>query len=212
MNVEGVITVDVRDTLALDQNVFDSLNKKIGEVGYVDDETGWFTIAAGPMYDKQYFVPMTMVKYIDPNELFLSATKDDLQRDYSTPPPRTTSVEGEGPATTATTRQQSGYGDASVVVHQARLSDLRTMIDVDFRVYTADMVDLGKVREYDSATGLMILDKGRPSTHDIVVPITMVDRVEAESHEIVLIASKADVERITPVNLVRTAAKLASEK
>ena len=211
MNVEGVITVDVRDTLALDQNVFDSMSKKIGEVSYVDDETGWFTIAAGPMYETQYFVPMTMVKYIDPNELFLSATKEDIQRDYSTPPPRTTSVEGEGPAARATTRQQSGYEDASVVVHQARLDDLRTMIDVGLRVYTADMVYLGKVREYDSATGLIMLDKGRTSKHDIVVPITMIDRVEAETHEIVLIASKTDVERITPVSLVRTAAKLASE-
>ena len=211
MNVEGVITVDVRDMLALDQNVFDSMSKEIGEVSDVDDETGWFTIAAGTLYEKQYFVPVTMVKYIDPNELFLSADEKEVQRDYSTPPPRTTSVEGEGPATTATTWQPSGYGDASVVVHQARLDDFRTMIDVGFRVCTADMVYLGKVREYDSPTGLMVLDKGRPSKHDIVVPITMVDRVEAETHEIVLIASKRDVERITPVSLVRTAAKLASE-
>jgi len=211
MNVEGVITVDVRDMLALDQNVFDSMSKEIGEVSDVDYETGWFTIAAGTLYEKQYFVPVTMVKYIDPNELFLSADEKEVQRDYSTPPPRTTSVEGEGPATTATTWQPSGYGDASVVVHQARLDDFRTMIDVGFRVCTADMVYLGKVREYDSATGLMVLDKGRSSKHDIVVPITMVDRVEAETHEIVLIASKRDVERITPVSLVRTAAKLASE-
>lgn len=211
MNVEGVITVDVRDMLALDQNVFDSMSKEIGEVSDVDYETGWFTIAAGTLYEKQYFVPVTMVKYIDPNELFLSADEKEVQRDYSTPPPRTTSVEGEGPATTATTWQPSGYGDASVVVHQARLDDFRTMIDVGFRVCTADMVYLGKVREYNSPTGLMVLDKGRPSKHDIVVPITMVDRVEAETHEIVLIASKRDVERITPVSLVRTAAKLASE-
>lgn len=211
MNVEGVITVDVRDMLALDQNVFDSMSKEIGEVSDVDYETGWFTIAAGTLYEKQYFVPVTMVKYIDPNELFLSADEKEVQRDYSTPPPRTTSVEGEGPATTATTWQPSGYGDASVVVHQARLDDFRTMIDVGFRVCTADMVYLGKVREYDLPTGLMVLDKGRPSKHDIVVPITMVDRVEAETHEIVLIASKRDVERITPVSLVRTAAKLASE-
>ena len=211
MNVEGVITVDVRDMLGLDQNVFDSMSKEIGEVSDVDYETGWFTIAAGTLYEKQYFVPVTMVKYIDPNELFLSADEKEVQRDYSTPPPRTTSVEGEGPATTATTWQPSGYGDASVVVHQARLDDFRTMIDVGFRVCTADMVYLGKVREYDSPTGLMVLDKGRPSKHDIVVPITMVDRVEAETHEIVLIASKRDVERITPVSLVRTAAKRASE-
>jgi hypothetical protein len=211
MNAKGIITVDVPHTLALDQTVFDSMSVEIGEVSYIDYETGWFTIAAGPMYEKQYFVPMTMVKHIDPNELFLSATKEDVQRDYSTPPPRTTSVEGEGPATTTTTRQQSGYGGASVVVHQARLNDLRTTIDVGFRVYTADTAYLGKVREYDSATGLMIMDKRRPSKHDIVVPITMVDRVEAETHEIVLIASKTDLERITPVSLVRTAAKLASE-
>lgn len=211
MNVEGVITIDVRDMLALEQNVFDSMSKEIGEVSYVDYDTGWFTITAGTLYEKQYFVPMTQVKYIDPNELFLSADEKEVQRDYSTPPPRTTSVEGEGPATTATTWQQSGYGDAPVVVHQARLDDLRTRIDVGSRVCSADMVYLGKVREYNSATGLMVLDKHRPSKHDIVVPITMVDRVEAETHEIVLIASKRDVERITPVSLVRTAAQLASE-
>jgi hypothetical protein len=57
----------------------------------------------------------------------------------------------------------------------------------------------------------MVLDKARPSKHHVVVPITMVDRVDAETHEVVLIASKRDVERITPVSLVRTAAKLASE-
>ena len=44
MNVEGVITVDVRDMLALDQNVFDSMSKEIGEVSDVDYETGWFTM------------------------------------------------------------------------------------------------------------------------------------------------------------------------
>jgi hypothetical protein len=103
MNTKGVITVDVRDTLALAQTVFDSASKAIGQVTRIEDETGWFTIATGAMYEKQYFLPMTLVKYIDPREVFLTATKEDLKREYSTPPPRTTSIAEEGSATTATT-------------------------------------------------------------------------------------------------------------
>ncbi|MBV8528873.1 MAG: hypothetical protein JOZ75_11190 [Candidatus Dormibacteraeota bacterium] len=75
MNVAGLVTVDVRSTLSPTQNVFDSASAKVGEVDSFDIATGWVTISS---LNKQYFVPIKLITYIDPHELFLGATKEDL--------------------------------------------------------------------------------------------------------------------------------------
>ena len=211
MSSAAVITVDVREVLAPMQKVFDSDNTRVGAVTDVDVVTGWVTITPAPLSTKHYHVPVTLITHIDPHELFLGATEEDLKRDYATPPARTTSVVGEGPAQTAVTRQPSGYGGDAVVVQQARVDELRTGIRIHFRVFTSDGHNLGRVREYDPTTGLMMLDKGPFSRQDLVVPISVVESVDALLGDITLVASKADIERMTPVKLVQTAAKVAGE-
>ena len=211
MNNAGVITVDVRDLITSMQTVFDSTSTKVGEVSGFDPSTGWVTIAPSPFSDTQYYVPITLITHIDPHELFLGVTQEDLTRTYSAPPTRTTSVEGAGAEQTAVTTQPSGYGSGSVVVRQARVNQLRDQIGTDFQVYTADGMSLGSVREYDPLTGLMILNRGPFSKHDVVVPITVVDMVDAALGEIRLVASKADIDNMTPVSLVHTAAAVSGQ-
>ena len=208
MNVAGRITVDIRDLIAVDQNVFDNNSNKVGTVDTVDLATGWLTIEANPYSERELYVPFSLVTYIDPHELFLGASKDELSHNYATPPERVTAVQGEGASQSATTTQQSGYDGAPMVVNAARLDELRKQISTGYEVYTSDMVDLGKVREYDATTGLMVLDKGAFS-HDVVVPISVVDEVDAAMNQVILVASEADLKRVTTVNLVRTAASLA---
>jgi hypothetical protein len=211
MNNAGVITVDVRDVLASTQNVYDSTSTKVGEVSGFDLNTGWVTIAPNPFSGTHYYVPITLITHIDPNELFVGATRQDLLLKYSAPPTRATSVDGAGEEQTAVTTQPSGYGSGSVVIRQARVNQLRDQIGTDFLVYTADDMSLGRVREYDPATGLMILNRGPFSKHDVVVPITVVDIVDAAVGEIRLVASKADIDTMTPVSLVRTAVAVSSQ-
>jgi hypothetical protein len=211
MNTATVITVDVRQLLAPLQKVFDRDSTKVGAVTDFDLITGWVSITPTLLSAKHYHVPVTLITHIDPHELFLDATEEDLKRDYATPPARTTSVVGEGPGQTAITRQPSGYGGDAVVVQQARVDELRAEIRAHFRVFTSDGLNLGKVREYDATTGLMMLDKGPFSKHDIVVPISVVESVDTLLGDIALVASKADMERMTPVNLVQTAAKVAGK-
>jgi hypothetical protein len=211
MNTAAVITVDVREVLVPLQKVFDSGNAKVGEVTDFDLITGWVTITPTLLSRKHYHVPVTLITHIDPHELFLGATEEDLKRDYATPPARTTSVVGQGPGQTAVTVQPSGYSGDAVVVQQARVDELRTELRTHFRVFTSDGLDLGKVREYDPTTGLMMLNKGPFSKHDIVVPISVVESVDTFLGDITLVASKTDMERMTPVNLVQTAAKVAGK-
>ncbi|MBV8301529.1 MAG: DUF2171 domain-containing protein [Candidatus Dormibacteraeota bacterium] len=205
MNVAGMVTVDVRNTITVSQNVFDSNSTKVGQVDFFDGATGWLTIAS---LGSQYYVPVKLITHIDPHELFLSVTKEQLQRDYTSPPARTTELRGQGSSAWSVTTQHSGYKGGSVVVDQAPLSDLRNRISTDFTVFTSDGFDLGKVLEYDATTGLMMLGKRPFSSHDVVVPITVVSSVDAGLGEISLIASKTDVERMTPVSLVQTATQL----
>lgn len=208
MNIAGVITVDVRDTLALDQNVFDSVSTKVGEITFIDSTTGWFTIAPSILTDEAYFVPFTLITYIDPHEVFLGVTKEELQRAYTSPPPRQTSVE-DTVNPTATTTQPSGYGPGSVVVHTARVNEHREAISTGYRVFTSDMVDIGTVREYDRDAGLMVLGKGPFAAHEVVVPITVVASVDKDLEQVNLVISRADLQNLTPVSLVRTGAVLA---
>lgn len=211
MNTAAIITVDVRELLAPLQKAFDSDGIKVGAVTDFDLVTGWVTITPTPLSTKHYHVPVTLITHIDPKELFLGTTEEDLKRVYATPPARTTLVVGEGQGQTAVTRQSSGYSGGAVVVRRARVNELRSEIRTHFRVFTSDGLDLGKVREYDPRTGLMMLDKGPLAKHDIVVPISVVESVDTLLGDISLVASKADIERMTPVRLVQIAAKLAGQ-
>ena len=158
MNTTAVITVDASDLLKPLQKVFDSDNAKVGEVTDVDLITGRVTITPTPLSAKHYYVPVSLITHIDPRELFVGVTKEELKRDYAAPPTRTTSVVGEGAAQAAVTTQPSGYSGDAVVVEQARVAELRTQIHTHFRVFTSDGVELGIVREYDPTTGLRRLN------------------------------------------------------
>ncbi|MBV8528732.1 MAG: hypothetical protein JOZ75_10480 [Candidatus Dormibacteraeota bacterium] len=210
MNIGGQrITVDIRDTIAVDQNVFDNTSTKVGVVDEVDQATGWLTIGAGALGLKELYVPFRLITYIDPHELFLGASKDELTKQYASPPQRKTAVVGDGTDAAAATTEPSGYDGSPVVVNAELVDDLRRKISTGYEVYTSDMASLGKIRQYDAATGLMVLDKGPLSDHEVVVPITVVDQVDKDEQQVILTASQADVAKMTPVSLVRTAAQLA---
>ena len=210
MNIGGqAITVDIKDTVAVDQNVFDNTSTKVGTVDAIDYATGWLTIAAGALGARELYVPFRLITYIDPHELFLGVSKDELNRQYSSPPERTTSVAGEGAETASTTVEPSGYDSAPVVVNESVVADVRNKIVPGYDVYTSDMAMLGTINQYDPTTGLMMLKKGPFSDHEVVVPITVVNEVDTGLGQVVLTASEADVKKMTPVSLVRTGAQLA---
>ncbi|MBV8528424.1 MAG: hypothetical protein JOZ75_08925 [Candidatus Dormibacteraeota bacterium] len=210
MNIGGqTVTTVIKDTIAVDQNVFDNTSTKVGVIDTIDYATGWLTIAAGPLESRELYVPFRLITFIDPHELFLGASKDELTREYSSPPQRTTAVTGKGAGAAATTTEPSGYDGAPVLVNAATVATVRDKIASGFEVYTSDMSFLGTIKEYDPTTGLMMLQKGPLSDHELVVPISVVNEVDTSEAQVVLTASEADVKKMTPVSVVRTAAQLA---
>ena len=212
-NIEGIVTENIRSTIAPGLMVYDKGGSKVGDVIDVNRHTGYFTVEIAPFTDKerpfaeQYlYVPFRLITNIDPRELYLSPAKDELLQQFADPPARTITVEGVGGSEMAVTTQPSGYDGAPIVVERVSISNLRKRIATGDHVYTSDGVELGKIKQYDSFTGWMLVEKGLPpNKNDLMVPVSVAADVNDTNHEVRLVTSQADLQRmqhLEPANVV----------
>jgi hypothetical protein len=214
-NVDGIITEDIANTIAPGLTVYDNAGKKVGTVDFADRTNGYAMIQANPFSEKDLYVPFSLITNIDPRDLFLSISKDELHRDYTSPPARTTIVEDADGKETAVTTQASGYDGAPIVVDRAKIDKLQKHIATGDHVFTAEMTDLGTIKQYDRVTGWMMIERGVLSgKHDLMVPVTVVDNVDRDTHEVFLAASSADLQRmqhLEPANVVFVDAQVTED-
>lgn len=204
-DTKGTITEDVANSIALGQTIYDNAGEKVGTVDDLDRPTGWLKSEVNPFSDAALYIPFRMITNIDPKELYVSRSKEELRRDYTTPPARTTQVDKVAGETVATTREPSGYDGTPLVVAEAKLDKLRNSITVGDLVLTADMVDLGTIKRYDGTTGWMMIGKSLQARNDLLVPITLVSRVDNDVHEVYLASSQADLrgmQHLEPADVV----------
>jgi len=204
-DTKRTITEDVANNLTLGQTIYDNAGERVGTVDDLDRPTGWLKVETNPFSDKALYLPFSMITNIDPRELYLSASKAELRRDYTNPPARTTDVEKVLGETIATTRQPSGYDGTPLIVEEAKLDKLRNRITVGDLVLTADMVDLGTISRYDRTTGWMMIGKSLQAKNDLLVPVTLVSHVDSEQREVYLAASRADLrgmQHLEPADVV----------
>ena len=148
---------------------------------------------------------MRLVTNIDPHELYLSQSIEELRRNYADPPTRSTQVEKILGETVATTRQASGYDGQPVVVEEANVDRIRRRIVVGDLVLTSDQIDLGTVKRYDATTGWMLITRRLQTPNDLMVPVAAVGHVDSAAAEIYLAASRADLramQHLEPVDIV----------
>ena len=153
------------------------------------------------------YVPFNLITHIDPTELYLSRSKDELRREYANPPARGTRVERVMGESVATTREASGYDGSPIVVDEARIDELRQRITDGYLVVTLDNVDLGTIKRYDRTTGWMLVGKNAEMPNDIMIPVILVSHVDGQFAEVHLAASMADLQRmqhLEPVDVVFT--------
>ena len=202
---KGTITEEVASSIALGQTIYDNAGERVGTVDDLDRATGWLKSEINPFSDTALYIPFNMITNIDPKELYLSGSKEELRRDYTTPPARTTQVDKVAGETVATTREPSGYDGTPLIVAEAKLDKLRDRITVGDLVLTADMVDLGTIKRYDGTTGWMMIGKSLQARNDLLVPITLVSHVDSDVHEVYLAASRADLrglQHLEPADVV----------
>lgn len=203
--IEGIVTENIRNTIVPGQRVYGSDGETVGWVDNVYHETDYFTVQARPSPEKRdnplalhrFYVPFRLITNIDPRELYLSVARDDLDRDYANPPARSTFVEDVDGREVATTTESSGYSGAPIVVERVRIDQLKKRIAIGDHVFTSESTDLGAVKQYDSLTGWMLVERGAPwNTRDLMVPVTVVDDVDRQTRAVYLVSSEADLQRM----------------
>ncbi len=212
-NVEGMITEDIRSTIAVGLTAYDNEGKKVGTVDDVDRVTGYAMIQSNPFSGRDLYVPFSLITNIDPHDLFLSRSKEELKSNYANPPARSTLVEDFDGKETATTTEASGYDGTPLIVEQAKIDHLKKHIKIGGHVYSSDMADIGKIKQYDPATGWMMVEKGvLSSKRDLLIPVTLAEQVDKDSHDVYLVYSQADLQQmqqLEPANVVFVEAEVA---
>ena len=199
------ITQNVADNLSLEQAVYDITGEKVGTVDDIDRDTGWFKVEINPLTDQVLNIPFKLVTTIDPKEVYLSATKEALHREFNDPPARTTAVETVDGQQIATTRQASGYDGTPIIVDEVNLDKVRKGIGEGYVVITSDDVSLGNIKRYDAVTGWILVGKTALSRYDLVVPVSVVSRIDRQFGSVHLAVSAADLKamkHLEPVDVV----------
>lgn len=204
-DTEAITLENVKRTIAPGLTVYDNEGKKVGSIWQIHRAAGYFKVQVRPLpqkrdnpFDEKYVhVPFRLITTIDPRELFVSVTNDELRRDYGTPPPRATRVEEELGVEVAITTQPSGYNGLPVEVRRVQIDELRRDIRVGDRVFSTDPTELGTVKQYDAESGRITI--ARDALFDepaLSVPLAIVDVVNRNAQEIHLVWSEADLQRM----------------
>ena len=199
-DTHGIIVEDVKRQIAIDLRVYDMDGNPLGFVDQYDVDAGWMKVRRGLFVAKDLYIPFSKVMSIDPKEIYLLLPKDELMRDYGTPPPRVTVTEDivkpGSVETMALTTEPSGYNGTPVVVDRVDVDEIKQHIAAGMRVYTDTNDDLGTIKRYDPVTGGMLVEKGLLSPHDLYIPVSMVQNVNQAEREVYLTVGKEDLERI----------------
>jgi hypothetical protein len=176
-------------------------SKKVGTVDDYDRATGYLTVRSSSFSDQDLSIPFSAITHIDPREVFVSKFRDELHREYSNRPPRSTVVEetidldtGEDDSR-AITSEPSGYDGTPVVVDRANIGQLAHHIAPGFQVYTAELEDIGTVKQYDRETGQILVERGLFTKRTMVVPVALVDLVDRNERNVYLAVTSADLRR-----------------
>lgn len=181
-------------------DVFDQDGKKLGFVDYAGEAQGWMQVGVPDLDLQKLWLPYRLIKSVDDREVILTATKHDLRTGYKEPPERSSRIAHRHGKTIVVTMEPNGYDGTPIVVKEVDLDEVRQQLAVGQRVWTADAAEVGKIKEFDSAVGYALIERGILSRkHDLLVPVHLVAEVNRDSAEVTLVVREADLKRMQHV-------------
>lgn len=98
------------------------------------------------------------------------------------------------------TTEPSGYDGTPFVVKEVDLEEVKQLLAIGQRVWTADSAEVGRIKEFDSTAGYALIEKGILSRkHDLLIPVHLVAEVNRDSAEVTLVVREADLKRMQHV-------------
>jgi len=168
--------------------VFDENGEKVGDVKMYSTSAGYLMVGSGAFEHEDLYIPFRLIRYIDPQDIFLSAPKDTLASQYKQAPQIHTIVEtrlvaGPGGSTTPQTREvqmiQSGYDRGPIELSGVDVGDVADRLAIGMVVYDSNGKRLGDITQYDTTRSLLVVEKGIFKPRDLVVPFSAIKEIHA---------------------------------
>jgi hypothetical protein len=175
--------------------VYDVNSDKVGNVKMYSATAGYLMVGSGAFGHENLYIPFRLITNIDPQEIFLSETKDVLTAQYTQPPKISTITEErlvtEPDGTLASKKREvqlvsSGYDGLPATTNVVDAKKIGHRLAVGMAVYDADIVRVGDITQYDTARHLMTVEKGIFKPRVLIVPFSAVERVEPDTFTVYL--------------------------
>jgi ribosomal 30S subunit maturation factor RimM len=176
------------DTWLVDgMSVCDVHNKKVGNVKMYSTAAGYLMVDTSTLEEKSLYIPFRLISSIDPEVIVVSASKAILEEEYTQPPQTHTVVEtrlvpGPRGSMTSQTREvvvlQSGYDNAQIKLNPVDVGSVANRLAVGMVVYDATGKRLGDITQYDTARGLMVVEKGLLKPRALFVPFSTIRTID----------------------------------
>ena len=196
--MQQALVHDIDACLEEGMPVFDLNNEKVGHVKMYSTAAGYLMVGSGVLEEKDLYIPFRLIRSIDPNDIYVSATTAALEAQYAEPPQARTVVEtrlvvGPGGAMSPQTREvqvlPSGYDDTPVKLNVVDLGSVAGRLAIGMSVYDANGKRIGDITEYDVSRTLMVVEKGIFNPRDVVVPFSAIRDIDMGSFTVHLSVS-----------------------
>ncbi len=92
-NDKDAVRLDIRQNMHPGLQVYDAAGIKVGKVDDYDLRWEYMILRPHPLSEKKLYIPFDTITNIDPREVFVSKSTDDLHRDCSSPPPHRRAID-----------------------------------------------------------------------------------------------------------------------
>jgi ribosomal 30S subunit maturation factor RimM len=167
--------------------VYDLNGDKVGDVKMFSTAAGYLMVGRGSFEEQDLYVPFRLIRSIDPHDIFVSETNDNLKAHFTNPPKINTIVENRlvtGPAGTMTSQPYevqtiaSGYDGKQAELGSVNLDQISDRLAVGMAVYDVDGVRVGDITQYDTSRSLMVVEKGIFKPRALLVPFSAIQDID----------------------------------
>jgi hypothetical protein len=194
-NTQQTLVENIDLNLADGMPVYDLNGDTVGDVKMYSTTAGYLLVGHGVFNQKDLYIPFRLIRSIDPNDLFLSETKETLLDRYTQPPTISTVSEQRlvvGPTGALISekrdvqRVQSGYDGLPATTNSVDVQDVTDRLAVGMAVYDVEGERLGDVSQYDIPRRLLAVEKGIFNPRVLFVPFSAIQSVNREDLTIYL--------------------------
>ncbi|HEV8193493.1 MAG TPA: PRC-barrel domain-containing protein [Ktedonobacterales bacterium] len=190
------VVEDIDTLMHVDQPVYDTYGQTIGAVKHFDLTAGYMQVHRGGLEPETFYVPFRLIATIDPRSIYLTVSEGTLIAEYTLLPTsqavltewknwRTGQFE-----TTVGHQMRSGYSGQPVIAFQQSYAALAGQLRAGMQIRDIEGADLGRLHQFDSRIGWMLLTKGGLGTELLIVPFSAIADVNTANSTVSLLVPK----------------------